>query len=150
MLTTAIVSISSSGDILRTVEHILSFHLVENGLGEFRWQRDLSVNNEGELAQYKLEFRHPWCLLGFKVPRRSRIVLGLGGEASDEYHLLYLRWQIDSSSGREICERIVRETEFEIASWLSLELRRCSGVDLFAKESSKPLQATCGVNASGF
>lgn len=123
MLTTAIVFISSSGDILRTIEHILSFHLVANNLGEFRWQRDLSVNNEGELAQYKLEFRHPSCLLGFKVPRRSRIVLVLGGEVSDENRLLYLRWQIDSLSGREVCERIVRETEFEIANWLSVERR---------------------------
>jgi hypothetical protein len=108
---------------------ILSCHLVENNLGEFRWQRDFASNNEGELAQYKLEFRHPHSVLGFKLPSRSRIVLVIGGDASDGNRFLYLRWKINSLSGRDLCERIVREAELEIASWLSPELRGSRGDD---------------------
>lgn len=89
---------------------ILSYYVVENDLGEFRWQKVLSGNN---VSKYELEFWHLDRLAWFKFRRRSRIVLIVQKRLFR--NALYLRWQITFLSATDLCKQIIQETELETA-----------------------------------
>lgn len=113
MSTTAVPS--KAADVTQTVDMILSYHLVENELGRFRWRKLLSGNN---VSKYELEFWHIDHLAWLKLRRRSRIVLVVRKKLFSK--ALYLRWQIISLSAIDLCKQIIRETEFEIACFFTL------------------------------
>lgn len=112
--------LASREDVVCVVETTLYSHQLENSSGVFRWRKE--SERSCTVAQYRLEFRT--APLGADCEDKSRITVTIHEEMVDSDRNFYLKWRIDSTRHRDICEMIVEETEFDIKETIFVDQDR--------------------------